>query len=123
MDTAMQIDPDSTQPVQRGCKRAIQHRDDDSDDDRSGSRNAQLCPGSGTVHYGSADAPSKRHRNSIGGTVHRRPGPLRYKAHTLLNDLAFSKLYVTANFPNYNPASSPVVICFVAQHDFLYKAL
>lgn len=102
----MQVDAVSTLSGNR--KRSVRHRDADSEDDLPAA-------------HDELDASPKRLRNKRGDAVHRRV--LKYNAQALLNHLAFTRLYVTANFPNYNPSVSPVVICFVAEHDALYRAL
>ena len=67
------------------------------------------------------DKPLKRLQNSQGYAIKRQP--LKYNAHKLLNNLAFTRYYVTANFANYNPRSSFVVLCMVAEQNDIYRAL
>lgn len=66
------------------------------------------------------DAPVKRLQNARGEAV---TPILKYNAQRLLNNLAFTRFYVTANFQNYNPAFSPVILCMVREQNELYQAL
>jgi len=73
--------------------------------------------------------PPKRQRNGQGNPI-ARGRTLKYNARILLNHLAFTRLYVTANFRRYDPALSPVVLVFVSPSsvgqghgDRLYHAL
>lgn len=94
-------------------KRRVQHGDasDENDSQQSG-----FVADSHQLHVS-----PKRLRNSKGDAVTRQT--LRYNAHALLNQLAFSRLYVTANFQNFKPARSPVVICFLSERVIFYRAL
>ncbi|KAK0955663.1 hypothetical protein LTR91_022739 [Friedmanniomyces endolithicus] len=103
MSTPMQIDPPTTRPR----KRTFSHRSDDSANDDSDS------PHPATQPNDPSDASPKRTRNSQGHAIHRR-GALHYNAQALLNNLAYTRLYVTANFQNHSASSSPVVVCLVA---------
>ncbi|KAK5123989.1 hypothetical protein LTR85_002186 [Meristemomyces frigidus] len=103
MDSSMQVDAVSTLSGNR--KRSARH---DSDDEQP-------------VADDQLDTPSKRLRNSKGDAILRRT--LKYNAQALLNNLAFTQLYVTANFQKYNPGLSPIVLCIVSEHDLLYRAL
>ena len=69
------------------------------------------------------DAPSKRLQNSSGVAIPTSQPKLRYNAQRLLNNLAFTRLYVTANFPAWDPASSPVVLCCVDEQNELCQVL
>lgn len=91
-------------------KRSIQelHVDDDED---------ELV----ASHKNYTDAAPKRLRNRRGNAVHRKI--IKYDVQALLNHLAFTRFYVTANFQNYNQTSSPVIICIVSNHLQLYNAL
>ncbi|KAK5137672.1 hypothetical protein LTR08_007967 [Meristemomyces frigidus] len=89
-------------------KRSVRHREADSEDE-------QPVP---SDHH---DTTLKRLRNSKGVAIHRRV--LKYSAQALLNNLAFTRLYVTANFQNFDPSLSPVILCIVSEHDVLYRAL
>ncbi|KAK4546152.1 hypothetical protein LTR36_002289 [Oleoguttula mirabilis] len=102
----MQVDAVSTLSGNR--KRSVRHRDADSDDEQP-------------VAADQLDTPRKRLRNSKGDAIHRRE--LKYNAQALLNNLAFTQLYVTANFQFYNPALSPVILCIIAERDVLYRTL
>ena len=68
------------------------------------------------------DMPSKRMQNPRGEAVKQRQ-PLKYNTLKFLNNLAFTRFYVTANFQNYDPASSFVILCMVAEQNELYRAL
>lgn len=68
------------------------------------------------------DMPSKRFQNQRGEAVHAKP-LLRYNVQKLLNHLAFTRFYVTANFTNYNPAESFIILCMVSEQNELYQAL
>jgi len=57
----------------------------------------------------------KRLRDRQGQAIGRRGSTLKYNVHDLLNTLAFTRLFVTANFHAYNPSSSPVLIVFVSE--------
>ena len=104
----MQIDAAST--LTRNRKRSIHQRDADSSDD-----DEPLPPDNLDT------AGGKRLRNSQGNAIPRRV--LKYNAQALLNNLAFTRLYVTANFHNNNPSVSPVILCIVSERDGLYRAL
>jgi hypothetical protein len=68
------------------------------------------------------DTPSKRLLNNRGEPV--QTGRLtKYNVQKLLNHLAFTRVYVTANFHNYNPSKSSVILCVVAEQDELYHTL
>ena len=69
-----------------------------------------------------ADMPSKRFQNKHGEAVHAKP-LLRYNAHKVLNHLAFTRFYVTANFTNFNPAEYFIILCMVSEQNELYQAL
>lgn len=47
----------------------------------------------------------------------------KYNAPKLLNHLAFTRVYVTANFQNYNPSKSYIVLCMLFERNELYQAL
>lgn len=69
-----------------------------------------------------SNTPSKRLRNRQGQAVSQEAR--RYNAQALLNNLAFTKLFVTANYHVYSPATSPVLLCVLWEHDsLLYRAL
>lgn len=68
------------------------------------------------------DMPSKRLQNSRGEAVAGKP-LLRYDAQKLLNNLAFTRFYVTANFQNYDPKVSYIILCMVSEQNELYHAL
>ena len=97
---------DAVSALSGNRKRSVQHRDVDSEDEWP---DYQL------------DTPSKRLRGSKGAAIHRQI--YKYNVQALLNNLAFTRLYVTANFQNYNSALSPVILCIVSGHDRLYRAL
>ncbi|KAK1812951.1 hypothetical protein LTR12_012687 [Friedmanniomyces endolithicus] len=101
MSTPMQIDPPS-----RTRKRTFSHRSADSASDSD-------SPHPATQPNDPSDASPKRTRNSQGYAIHRR-GAIHYNAQALLNNLAYTRLYVTANFQNYSASSSPVIVCLVA---------
>lgn len=67
--------------------------------------------------------PSKRLQNSRGQAVPQNEVLPNYNAQRLLNNLAFTRLYVTANFQNYWPSMSPVILCLVHEQNDLYVAL
>lgn len=69
------------------------------------------------------DGPSKRLQNLHGAPISQTNPTLQYDASRLLNNLAFTRLYVTANFHAWDPASSPVVLCCVDEQNELYTAL
>ena len=68
------------------------------------------------------DMPSKRFQNRYGEAVHTKPR-LKYDAEKLLNQLAFTRFYVTANFTNYSPKESFVILCMVSEQNELYCGL
>ena len=68
------------------------------------------------------DTPSKRLLSNRGEAIPTKP-LIRYNGQKLLNHLAFTRIYVTANFQNYNPNQSFVVLCMVSEQDDLYQAL
>lgn len=107
MDSSMQVDAVSTLSGNR--KRSVSRRDADSEDEQP------------VADDPLATSP-KRLRNSKGDATHR-PRVLKYNARALLNNLAFTRLYVTANFQNYRPSVSPVILCIVSEQDLLYRAL
>lgn len=113
MSIPMQIDPPTTRPR----KRTFSHRsatDSGSDSD---------SPHPATQPNDSLDTSPKRSRNSQGYAIHRR-GAIHYNAQALLNNLAYTRLYVTANFQNYSASSSPVIVCLMASpHSGVYRML
>lgn len=92
-------------------KRSIQHRDANSDNENEAT----------SAIHDDQDTSPKRLRNRKGGATHRRV--LQYNAQALLSHLAFTRLFVTANFQKYNPASSPIIICIVNRRVEHYDAL
>jgi hypothetical protein len=68
------------------------------------------------------DLPSKRLQNSLGAPIASKPA-LKYDAQKLLSTLAFTRFYVTANFQNFNPTASYIVLCMVSEQNRLYQAL
>ena len=56
------------------------------------------------------EAPSKRLQNARGEAIETTRPVLRYDAQKLLNALAFTRLYVTANFQFYDPSTSFIVV-------------
>ncbi|KAK0840842.1 hypothetical protein LTR03_010292 [Friedmanniomyces endolithicus] len=112
MSTPMQIDPP---PKTR--KRTFSHRS--AADSTSDSESSQPA----TQLNDSLDASPKRTRHSQGYAIHRR-GAIHYNAQALLNNLAYTRLYVTANFQNYSASSSPVIVCLMASpHSGVYRML
>lgn len=73
------------------------------------------------AYHAATDTPSKRLQNARGLPVAKET--LTYNASKLLCDLATTRLFVTANFGNYDPASSNVLLCIVRESDALYRAL
>lgn len=69
------------------------------------------------------DEPSKRLQHNTGVPIATTQPRLRYNAQRLLNNLAFTRLYVTANFHSWNPSSSPMVLCCVDGQSEVYVAL
>ena len=69
------------------------------------------------------DGPSKRLLHNSGIPLATSKSILRYNAQRLLNNLAFTRLYVTANFQSWDPVASPVVLCCVDEQNELYLAL
>ncbi|KAF2168907.1 hypothetical protein M409DRAFT_20920 [Zasmidium cellare ATCC 36951] len=67
------------------------------------------------------DTPSKRLRNPQGDAISRKQ--LHFNAHKLLSDLAFSRLYVTANYDRYSVTQSPILLTVLSRHDALYRAV
>ena len=68
------------------------------------------------------DMPSKRLLNNRGEPV-QTGRVVKYNVQKLLNHLAFTRVYVTANFHNYNPSKSFVILCMVSEQSELYHAL
>jgi hypothetical protein len=68
------------------------------------------------------DLPSKRLLNNRGEAIPTKP-LIKYNAQKLLNHLAFTRIYVTANFQNFNPNGSFIVLCMVSEQNDLYQAL
>lgn len=102
MDTTMDLDARPTS----SRKRSIHESLDDSDDDMPQQINNIISP--------------KRSRGRAGSTVKRQT--IYYNAQALLNELAFHRLFVTANFMNYNPSLSPILLCIVTHSLNLYHA-
>ena len=92
-------------------KRSVYMREADDDDDANNN----------DAPTNTQDMPSKRLQNSRGEVIHRQA--LTYNVQKLLNHLAFTRLYVTANFHAYHPNSSFVIFCMVSGQDELYRAL
>lgn len=67
------------------------------------------------------DLPSKRLRNPQGNPT--TIPQLHLATHSLLYSLAFTRLDVTANYTNYNPLTSPMMICVTREDDKLYRKL
>ncbi|TKA75221.1 hypothetical protein B0A55_05894 [Friedmanniomyces simplex] len=119
MSTPMQLDSPP-----RSRKRSLQHRDatdnnnnnnsseDDDDDD---------LPATTNETHAITSSP-KRSRNSRGQPIPRRRA-LHYNAQPLLNSLAYTRLYVTANFHHYYASSSPVIICLTSSFSDAGKSL
>jgi hypothetical protein len=68
------------------------------------------------------EAPSKRLQNNQGAPVIAKP-TIKYQAQRLLSNLAFTRVYVTANFQNFDPTTSFIVLCMVSEQSQLYQAL
>ena len=68
------------------------------------------------------DMPSKRLLNNRGESV-QTGRIIKYNVQKLLNNLAFTRIYVTANFHNYDPSKSFIVLCMVSEQDELYHTL
>ena len=66
--------------------------------------------------------PSKRLLNARGEAI-QTTRVIKYNAQKLLNHLAFTRVYVTANFENYNPNSSFIILCMVAGQDEMFQIL
>lgn len=75
------------------------------------------------IHFETStiDTASKRLRNPQGEAIERKT--LRFNAHQLLSDLAFSRLYVTANYDRYSATKSPILLTVLSRHDALYRAV
>jgi len=97
----------SSSPSSSRKRRAPHDTNEDSNDD--------------LTYHGASDTPSKRLQNARGLPIAREA--ISYYASGLLSDLAVTRLFVTANFGNYSPASSYVLLCVVREGDDLYKAL
>lgn len=110
MENTMQLDPSHYRTNNR--KRSIHQRDLSSDDD------SDLAFATPRLD----DSSPKRLRNRRGEAVQRRDPP-KYNAQRLLNSLAFTQVYVTANFHKYNPSASPVLICVFESDVRMYRAL
>lgn len=67
------------------------------------------------------ERPSKRLENSHGHPVSRQIYHLNTKI--ILQSLALTRLFVTANFSLYNPHTSPIIICVIRENDYLYRDL
>lgn len=67
--------------------------------------------------------PSKRLQNPQGLAIPRANPTIKYNAPALLNNLAFTRLYVTANFHAYDPGASPLLLCCVEEQNDLYRAI
>ena len=68
------------------------------------------------------DMPSKRLQNSRGDPIQAKQ-LLKYDAQKLLNNLAFTRFFVTANFQNYSPKDSYIILCMVSEQNSLYQSL
>lgn len=101
------------QDVTLPCPSASRKRTaNDVDDDDEEDTNYETTP---------TETPSKRLRNPHGDAVQRTK--LHFNAHELLNNLAFTRLYVTGNYDHYSATQSPVLICVLSRHDALYRAV
>ncbi|KAK4499916.1 hypothetical protein PRZ48_008102 [Zasmidium cellare] len=67
------------------------------------------------------ETPSKRFRNPQGEAIERKL--LRFNAHELFSDVAFTRLYVTANYDRYSITQSPILLTVLSRHDALYRAV
>lgn len=97
----------SSSPSSSRKRQAPHDSNDDSDND--------------LIFHAPSDTPSKRLQNARGLPIARET--VSYNASKLLGDLAVTRLFVTANFSNYNPTSSHVILCIVRESDMLYRAL
>lgn len=99
---------DATYPSSSTTRKRTVNDIDDEDDD---------------IHFETitTDTPSKRLRNPQGDAIERKQ--LRFNAHQLLSDLAFSRLYVTANYDRYSVTKSPILLIVLSRHDALYRAV
>lgn len=68
------------------------------------------------------DEPSKKLLSNRGEAIHTNP-QVKYNTQKLLNHLAFTRVYVTANFANYNPQESFVLLCMASEQNGLYEML
>ena len=68
------------------------------------------------------DMPSKRMQNSRGEAIQAKK-LFKYDAQKLLNNLAFTRFFVTANFQNYSQKESFIILCMVSEQNELYQAL
>jgi hypothetical protein len=66
--------------------------------------------------------PSKRLLSARGEAIQTNR-VIKYNARKLLNHLAFTQVYVTANFANYNPNSSFIILCVAARQEEMYQML
>ena len=107
MAEQMEIDP-----VQQSSRRKRRATDDDNEDEDNQEHEFE--------HF------SKRLRAPRGHAVAIERPDSPFQVEALLNNLAFTRLYVTANYHNYNPQTSPVILCFLSHQDsdlHLYHAL
>lgn len=75
------------------------------------------------IHFetSTTDTPSKRLRNPQGDAIERKQH--RFNAHQLLSELAFTRLYVTANYDRYSVTKSPILLTVLSRHDAPYRAV
>ena len=105
MDTTMQ---NSTQTApSHSRKRSVRDLEEDEDTIRNTYAAINL----------QEDKPLKRLQNRYGEAIKRQPK--QYNVQKLLNNLAFTRFYVTSNFSNYDPKSSFVVLCMVSEQNEL----
>ena len=68
------------------------------------------------------DAPSKRLLTNSGEVIETQK-IIKYNAQKLLNHVAFTQVFVTANYHNYNPAESLIILCMVSAQNTMYQSL
>ena len=96
-----------------------------SDDTSTGPNDQLLTSNLSQNAIAEHDTPSKRLQNPHGAPIPQpQPLNLRFNTPRLLNNLAFTRLYVTANFHAWDPSSSPVLFCCVrSQEAEIYRGV
>lgn len=112
MDTEMHPEAVGLPQNRKRSARALDEQSDGDDEDVMVTEDSSVT-----------QTPAKRIRSNQLGPSRSLQQPLKYNARGLLNTLAFTQLYVTANFMHYNPMKSIIILCLTSNGSALYNLL